>query len=147
MKIGQILSQDILNLARQNILDIELFRQVSVEYAHDAPFDQPYYEIGSADTLRGLERESFSGDVLIFTNLEYIIGYRKYPSFRTSLFVDIGNVYDNLDGVDLSSLRTSVGLGVRWKLVSFVKTDPFIDLAYDAETGESKAYGGTSFHF
>jgi outer membrane protein assembly factor BamA len=31
LKIGQILSRDILNLARQNILDIELFKQISVE--------------------------------------------------------------------------------------------------------------------
>ena len=121
--------------------------RVFAGYAHDAPFDQSYYEIGSSDTLRGLERESFSGDVLVFTNLEYIKGFGKYPSFRTSLFVDIGNVYDNLDGVDLTSLRTSVGLGVRWRIVSFVKTDLFIDLAYDTETGESKAYGGTSFNF
>ena len=131
---------------RINTLD-NFNSRVFAGYAHDAPFDQPYYEIGSADTLRGLEKESFSGDVLIFTNLEYIIGFSKYPSFRTSLFVDIGNVYDNLDGVDLSSLRTSVGLGVRWRIVSFVKTDLFIDLAYDTKTGESKAYGGTSFNF
>ena len=121
--------------------------RVFAGYAHDAPFDQPYYDIGSADTIRGLERESFSGDVLVFTNLEYIKGFGKYPSFRTSLFVDIGNVYNDLDDVDLSSLRTSVGLGVRWKIVSFVKTDLFIELAYDTETGESKAYGGTSFNF
>jgi len=116
-------------------------------YAHDAPFDHPFYDIGSADNLRGLEIESFSGDVLVFANLEYIKRFTQYPSFRTSLFVDIGNVYDNLNEVDFSDLRTSIGLGIRWKIASFVQTDLFIDWAYDTETGESKAYGGTSFNF
>jgi hypothetical protein len=57
-------------------------------YAHDAPFDHPFYDIGSADNLRGLERESFSGDVLVFANLEYIKGFAKYRTLRISLFID-----------------------------------------------------------
>ena len=131
---------------RLNSLD-NFNSRVFAGYAHDAPFDHPFYDIGSADNLRGLERESFSGDVLVFANLEYIKGFTQYPSFRTSLFFDIGNVYDNLNEVGFSDLRTSVGVGVRWKLASFVQTDLFIDWAYDTETGESRAYGGTSFNF
>ncbi len=131
---------------RLNSLD-NFNSRVFAGYAHDAPFDHPFYDIGSADNLRGLDRESFSGDVLVFANLEYIKGFNKYRGFRTSLFFDIGNVYDNLDGVDFSDLRTSVGVGVRWKIVSFVQTDLIIDWAYDTETGESRAYGSTSFNF
>ena len=143
---SNIIEFDVRHYYRINSLD-NFNSRVFAGYAHDAPFDEPYYEIGSAGTLRGLERESFSGDVLVFTNLEYIKGFSKYPSFRTSLFVDIGNVYDNRNGVDFSDLRTSIGLGIRWKIASFVQTDLFIDWAYDTETGESKAYGGTSFNF
>jgi len=131
---------------RLNSLD-NFNSRVFAGYAHNAPFDQPYYDIGSSDTLRGLDRDSFSGDVLVFANLEYIKGFAKYRTFRTSLFIDIGNVYDNLNGVDFSDLRTSIGLGIRWKIASFVQTDLFIDWAYDTETGESKAYVGTSFNF
>ena len=131
---------------RLNSLD-NFNSRVFAGYAHDAPFDHPFYDIGSAGTLRGLEQESFSGDVLVFANLEYIKGFTQYPSFRTSLFVDIGNVYDNLNEVDFSDLRTSIGVGIRWKIASFVQTDLFIDWAYDTETGENKVYGGTSFTF
>ncbi len=131
---------------RLNSLD-NFNSRVFAGYAHNAPFDQPYYDIGSSDTLRGLERDSFSGDVLVFANLEYIKGFAKYRTFRTSLFIDIGNVYDDLNGVDFSDLRTSIGLGIRWKIVSFVQTDLIIDWAYDTETGENRAYGGTSFNF
>ena len=116
-------------------------------YAHDAPFSHNYYEIGGAGTLRGLDKESFSGNVLIFTNLEYVKGFAKFPSFRSSLFLDVGNVYDNLNEVDLSDLRTSIGVGLRWKIGSFVETDLFIDMAYDTETDEYKTYGGTSLNF
>ena len=131
---------------RLNTLD-NFNSRVFAGYAHDAPFDEPYYDIGSSDTIRGLDRDSFFGDVLVFANLEYIKGFTRYRSFRTSLFIDIGNVYDDLDGVDFSDLHTSVGLGIRWKIASFVKTDLFIDWAYDTKTGETKAYGGTSFNF
>jgi hypothetical protein len=118
-----------------------------VGYAHDTPFSHPFYEIGSADTIRGLAEESYSGNALFSANLEYVKGFVKYPTFRGSLFLDIGNVYDGLNAVDFSDLRTSVGLGVRWKVVAFVKTDLFIDIAYDTDTGKSKTYGGTSLNF
>ena len=116
-------------------------------YAHDAPFSHPYYDIGSADTIRGLSKESFSGNVLLFANLEYVIGFRRFPSFRGSLFLDIGNVYNGLNDIDSSDLHSSIGLGIRWKASSFVETDLFIDLAYDTETGENELYGGTSLNF
>jgi len=131
---------------RLNALD-NFNSKLFVGYAHDTPFSHPFYEIGSTGTIRGLAKESFSGNVLIFANLEYVLGFGNYPSFRASLFLDLGNVYNDLDEVDYSDLRSSLGIGVRWKATSFVKTDLFIDLAYDTETGESKVYGGTSLNF
>ncbi len=121
--------------------------RVFAGYAHDAPFSHPFYEIGSAGTLRGLDKESFSGNVLLFANLEYVKGFANFQSLRGSLFVDVGNVYNDLDEVDFSDLRTTFGLGIRWKATSFVKTDLFIDLAYDREKDETKVYGGTSLDF
>ena len=53
-------------------------------YAHDTPFSHPYYEIGSSDNIRGLDKESFSGNVLLFANLEYVKGFARHPSFRVS---------------------------------------------------------------
>ena len=116
-------------------------------YAHDAPFNHPFYEIGSAGTLRGLDKESFSGNVLFFANLEYVKGFANFQSLHGSLFVDVGNVYNDLDEIDFSDLRTTFGLGIRWKATSFVETDLFIDLAYDREKDETKVYGGTSLNF
>lgn len=116
-------------------------------FAHDTPFNHPLYEIGSAGTIRGLENESFSGTVLLFTNLEFVKRFSKYPSFRGSLFLDVGNVYNGVNEVDFSDLQTGIGLGLRWKVTSFVKTDLFVDLAYDTKSGNYKVYGGTSLNF
>lgn len=113
----------------------------------NSPFNSPYYDFGGADNLRGLERDIFSGDALVFANFEYVIGYHDYPSFRSSLFLDIGNVYKDAQSIDLADIYSSVGFGLRWKLTSFIKTDLFIDVAYQPEDGETYVYGGTSLNF
>ena len=118
-----------------------------VGLAQDSPFNSPYYDLGGADNVRGLERDAFSGEALIFTNIEYVKGYADYPSFRNSFFLDIGNVYDDLDSIDLTDTFQAVGVGFRWKLTSFIKTDLFIDVAYEPDSEETRVYGGTSLNF
>lgn len=113
----------------------------------NSPFNVPYYELGGSGTLRGLEQESIRGDALLLGNFEYVKGFESYPSFRWSSFIDIGNVYPDLDEIDLGDLQTSIGFGGRWKALSFVKTDLFIDYAYNIDTDNSKIYAGTSLTF
>jgi outer membrane protein assembly factor BamA len=112
-----------------------------------SPFNIPYYELGGSSTLRGLEQESIHGDVLLLANFEYVRGLESYPSFRWSSFIDIGNVYPALDEIDLRDFKTSIGFGGRWKASSFVKTDIFIDYAYNVDTDNNKLYAGTSLTF
>lgn len=113
----------------------------------NSPYDVPFYNLGGSGTLRGLEQDSISGDTLLLGNFEYVKGFETYPSFRVSSFIDIGNVYPGTNEVDLGDMQTSVGFGARWKAVSFVKTDLFVDYAYNIDTENSKIYGGTSLTF
>jgi len=115
--------------------------------SENSPFNSPYYDLGGANNIRGLERNVISGDALAFVNFEYIKGYSTYPYFRSSLFIDIGNVYDDAASIDLEEIYTTVGIGMRWKLSSFIKTDLFIDIAYDPDSTETRVYGGTSLNF
>ena len=115
--------------------------------SEDSPFNSPYYDLGGAHNIRGLERDAISGNALVFANFEYIRGYLTYPHFRSSLFFDIGNVYDDGDSIDLEDIYSAVGFGIRWKLSSFIKTDLFVDIAYDPEGAETRVYGGTSLNF
>jgi outer membrane protein assembly factor BamA len=113
----------------------------------NSPFNVAYYELGGSDTFRGLEKGSSSGDALLLVNLEYVKGLENYPSFRWSSFIDVGNVYQDFGEIDLGKLKTSIGFGGRWKALSFVKTDIFIDYAYNIDTDNNKLYAGTSLTF
>jgi len=115
--------------------------------AQNSPFNSPHYDLGGADNVRGLERDGFSGSALVFANIEYIKGYADSPSYRNSFFFDIGNVYDDASSIDLGDVYHAVGVGFRWKLTSFIKTDLFVDVAYQPDTEETRVYGGTSLSF
>jgi outer membrane protein insertion porin family len=116
-------------------------------FSRHTPFNGEQYSIGSSGTLRGIDRGSFSGDALLFGNFEYVMGFKKHRKFRTSAFIDIGNVYEDIKSIDITDLRVGVGLGLRWKAVSFVRTDLVVDLGYDTDTGNVKFYAGTRLNF
>ena len=115
--------------------------------SHNTPFNNENYGIGSSKTIRGIDKGSFTGDALIFGNFEYVKGFKKHRKFRTSAFIDIGNVYEDIKSIDISDLRVGVGVGVRWKAVSFVRTDLVVDVGYDIDTGNVKFYAGTRLNF
>ncbi len=90
--------------------------------------DLPIYEkffLGGINTLRGFDyhdvgpRDPETGDVIggeymVQINLEY-----RYPLLRKMglvgvVFFDTGNAWSKEDGYDLSDLRRSAGLGIRW---------------------------------
>ncbi|MDC1288077.1 BamA/TamA family outer membrane protein [Gammaproteobacteria bacterium] len=118
-----------------------------LEIANDSPFDYPRYGIGGASNIRGLEDIDERGDARWFANLEYIFAYMKHPGVAHTLFVDFGNIYDDLEDIDVGDLHYTVGSGFRWKIESFVKTDLFLDYGYDVEGQQGKIYGGTSLNF
>ncbi len=115
--------------------------------SNDSPFGRLRFGLGGGSTLRGLEDFDDRGDARIFTNIEYVFAYRKRPHLRHTLFVDIGNVWDDLESIKLSDWEYTVGTGFRWKIDAFVKTDLFLDYGYDVENSEGKLYGGTSLNF
>lgn len=117
------------------------------EVSNNSPFDYPNYSIGGGSSIRGREDVDERGDARWFSNLEYVFSYKKKPAFAHTLFVDVGNVYDDLDDVDFTDFHYTVGTGLRWKLESFVKTDLFLDYGYDPEEQEGQLYGGTSLNF
>ena len=115
--------------------------------SNDSPFGRLRFGLGGASTLRGLEDFDSRGDARIFTNIEYVFAYRSRPHLRHTLFVDIGNVWDDLESIDFSDWEYTVGTGFRWKIDAFVRTDLFLDYGYDVENAEGKLYGGTSLNF
>jgi outer membrane protein assembly factor BamA len=117
------------------------------EVSNDSPYDYSKYGIGGGSNIRGLEDVDDRGDGRWFANLEYLFSYKKHPQLAHTLFVDLGNVYEDMEDIDFGDLYYTVGTGFRWKIESFVKTDLFLDYGYDPEEQEGKLYGGTSLNF
>ena len=143
---SNILSLEAIRFIPVNRYDNFNFRVVS-EFSHDSPYDYLRYGIGGASNLRGLEDEDERGDARIFSNWEYIAGYRKNPGVRHTFFIDIGNVFESADEIDFTDMHYTIGTGIRWKIQSFVKTDLFLDYGFDVENQNGKIYGGTSLAF
>ena len=110
-------------------------------------FNEPTYEVGGAETIRGIAAETLRGNALWLANLEYVLGFARWPSLRTALFSDIGNLFREAEDIDRHQWQMTLGAGLRWKLTSFVDTDLVVDYAYDPDSGYSKVYAGTSLAF
>jgi len=141
-----IVELEITNLIRLNRYDNFNSRFI-FEVSNDSPYAYSKYGIGGGSNIRGLEDVDVRGDARWFANLEYIFSYKKHPQLAHTLFVDLGNVYEDLENIDFGDLHYTVGTGFRWKIESFVKTDLVLDYGYDVEEGEGKLYGGTSLNF
>lgn len=133
-------------MTRMNATD-NLNSRMQVSLASDKVFNEYAYDIGSYNSIRGVEAESASGNSRWIANIEYIKGYLRWPSFRTAFFTDIGNVFEQAKTLNGKGWKTSIGLGLRWKLASFVKTDLVIDFAYNPQDDYSRVYGSTSLMF
>jgi outer membrane protein assembly factor BamA len=143
---SRILKLESIVFRPMNSLD-NFYSRFVVGVSEVSPFNAPYFKLGGADNVRGIERDSFVGDAIVFANFEYVFGYHKYPSVRNSIFIDVGNVYEDAGSIDLNDIQGSIGTGIRWKVVAFIKTDLFIDVAYQPENSETFVYGGTSLSF
>ncbi|MFQ5676721.1 MAG: BamA/TamA family outer membrane protein, partial [bacterium] len=75
----------------------------------------PFYELsllGDAANLRGFDQNRFRGRGKVFFNFEY-----RYPIWDTwdgVIFLDEGQVYDDLDDLALDEFHGAVGAGIRF---------------------------------
>lgn len=114
------------------------------------PFYQRFYS-GGIGSVRGFEPNSLGpyydlaidgsnrpkgGDAVVETGAALVLPIPfmdDSTTMRMSLFFDAGNVYNNVDTVDLGLMRSSVGLGLAWITpvgpLSFSLAEP---VGYDA---------------
>lgn len=121
--------------------------QFKLGLANDTLYGAQAYGLGGSNTLRGYKSGSITGNAFVLANMEYLTPFYNYYPIRGGVFIDVGNAYANNDDLDFSGLKTSVGIGLRLKLKSFVKIDLRIDYAYAVDTGDTKVYAGTKEAF
>ncbi|MFA5529054.1 MAG: BamA/TamA family outer membrane protein [Thiohalomonadaceae bacterium] len=104
------------------------------------------FSIGGFTTLRGYER-SIRGNAMALSNLEYHQQLDDWPSVRGVLFLDLGNVYDEVIDMEPGDLEAGIGFGVRWRVQFLVDVTVSADVGFGLGPGETVAYLGTSGTF
>ena len=122
--------------------------QLQLGLSTDNLLGSPYaYYLGGGSSLRGYVDSSIPGNSFVLANIQYLAPLFGYDKFRGAVFTDIGNAYPSNSAIDFSGLKTSVGLGLRLKLRSFVKVDLRLDVAYGIDSHLTKVYASSSEMF
>jgi outer membrane protein assembly factor BamA len=119
--------------------------QLRLGLADGGIFSTEPFGIGGSKSLRGYD--GLEGEAFLQANIEYMRPLFGYRSFRGVVFVDIGSAWARVKDIDLADLNAGVGIGLRWKIKSFVKLDLRLDVAYNADTGDTEVYAGTKNTF
>jgi outer membrane protein assembly factor BamA len=105
------------------------------------------FNLGGGSSLRGYESDVAVGNAMLQLNVEYHHHLSGYRQLRGVVFMDAGNAWPGVMEVDLGKLFSSVGLGLRWRVQSFVDLTLRVDTAYALDTGATKVYATTTSSF
>ncbi len=120
--------------------------QLRAGFSSDTFFDEPTYKLGGASTLRGYQRDSVYGNAYLLANVSYLHPLFGHDSVRGAVFLDVGNAWPEVGDIDLTDLEAGAGVGIHWKIKSFVKLQLRVDFAVSAN-GDTKVYAGTKAPF
>jgi outer membrane protein assembly factor BamA len=121
--------------------------QLRMGAASRSLFGEEFFSVGGADSLRGHGRDDIKGNAYVLGNFEFLTPVFGQRLLRGVVFADVGNTYDSFSDIDLGDLESGVGVGLRWKIKTYVKLDVRVDAAYAPDTGDSKLYVGTNSTF
>lgn len=105
------------------------------------------FELGGSSDLRGYENDRFNGNTMLLTNIEYVFPYESHPLLRYVTFIDLGNTYDQLSDIFHRQLHVGAGVGLRWKIKSFVRVDLRADIGYGFSDQDYHVSFGTRHAF
>lgn len=103
--------------------------------SNGSAFDAPSYSIGNSSLLRGYENDYAAGNAMMLLNMEYHHPLSGYKQLRGVVFADVGNAWERPADMDLSEMLFGLGLGLRWRVQSFVDLTLRIDYGYGVEAG------------
>ncbi|MEA3292435.1 MAG: BamA/TamA family outer membrane protein [Pseudomonadota bacterium] len=122
--------------------------QFRLGHASRTIFGDPYYGIGGSTRLRGYSRTAIEGDDFVLGNIEFLRPIGGHSRLRGVVFTDFGGAWDQPDEFSAGDIEFAAGIGLRWKLVSFVKVDLRLDFAHGfGDEGKNRFYIGTDSTF
>jgi len=129
-----------------SVPDDNLNVQTILGHATNDIMDDEAFNLG-AEELRGYESGRFTGNAMLQVNMEYQTPAEDHPRVRYVVFWDLGNTYDDVRDVIHGGLKSGVGVGIRWKIPSFVKLDLRLDIGYGITDKDYQATAGTHYSF
>jgi outer membrane protein assembly factor BamA len=128
-------------------VDANLNTQFLFGLADGSSFGKPAFGVGGGGSLRGYESDFATGNAMLQLNTEYHHHFTGYRQLRGVVFVDLGNAWPGVMDVEIGRLLSSVGIGMRWRVQSFVDLTLRLDAAYALDTEATKVYATTSTSF
>lgn len=140
-----------LEYRRYHSLDESTGRSVNVllrvATATDDVLGEPAFYLGGNGTLRGYDKNSYRGNAVVNSSLEYLDVFDVDPHIRKVLFVDFGGIYPDYSDFDLSDFKVGAGAGIRIKAKKFINIDLRLDLAYGFDNDEFRLSFGSRHTF
>lgn len=103
--------------------------------------------LGGSSSLRGYDKEYVAGNAMLLNNFEYLFPLSGYRQMRGVIFTDIGNAWPEVSDMKLTDLKASVGVGLRWRVQTFVDVTLRLDHAWGLEPGTQVTYFSTRTMF
>lgn len=117
--------------------------QIKLGVSSGQGLDSEMFGLGGSRNLRGYERGSVIGNAYVLGTIQYLHPLFDHYRWRAAVFVDVGNAYPGGGELHVTELRSAAGLGLRYKVKSFVKLDLRVDAVYAFETGDTRVYAAT----
>ncbi|HEY0721805.1 MAG TPA: BamA/TamA family outer membrane protein [Gammaproteobacteria bacterium] len=116
-------------------------------FANGCSFDCAAWKLGGGSTLRGYDSEYVSGNIFALANLEYHHPMSGFNQLRGVIFTDVGDAWGDMESMTLTHLKSSVGVGLRWTVQSFVDITLRADFAYGLDAQSYHGYFSTRASF
>lgn len=101
------------------------------------------YSIGGQRTSRGHTSGDLDGDVFYALRVEYYAPVFNKSYLRAFVFMDIADIYADLDDLGHSNPVVSAGFGLRWRITEIVDLEVELGLGIPfGGDGDIKAFGG-----
>ncbi|WP_127478354.1 BamA/TamA family outer membrane protein [Sulfurivermis fontis] len=115
--------------------------------AKGTAFNRYGWYLGGSTTLRGYDKDYVAGNAMLLSNIEYLFPVSGYPQMRGVLFSDVGNAWREVSDMDLTDLKVSLGLGLRWRVQTFVNVTIRLDYAWGLAADTQGTYLSTHTMF
>lgn len=109
---------------------------------HGGPRDFDAYGLGGGSNLRGFDKDEFEGDAFWRLSLEVQRPLFGYKPVRGLVVMDMGRTYDDFDRFTFSDTQIDAGIGLRWRIQTFVNLTLELGYAWPLTRGGSEPFFG-----